>query len=229
LYEHAGASGVTTARGLTKINTELSNVASRAEMYEHGGIFSPTNQILNLDLLSGAIDTSKISGLIVLHAEEVTATSPAAFNIRLYRETNKTGFLKAFSDTPEAFTMGFAPLSRMMKNLFLQKASFWPRFQVDVVKSLEGKKQVEVIELAVPMSDSMIAIQQAIWGCVEICVRELKSANKELDIEDLVAETALHKEFDRIIQRKLSPFWHRVSPRSKQIAGDLTTLRELLL
>jgi DNA excision repair protein ERCC-4 len=156
------------------------------------------------------------------------ATSLEAFIIRVYRQFNKNGFLKAFSDHPEPFTTGFAPLSNMLRNLFLQRASLWPRFQVTVAESLEGDKKAEVIELEVPMTEKMREIQNAVLECVEANVRELKRANSGLDVEDWTVDSALHKNFDVVIRRQLDPVWHRVSFRTRQIVNDLTVLRSIL-
>lgn len=41
-------------------------------------------------------------------------------------------------------------------------------------------------------------------------------------------EKALFKSFDVIIRRQLDPIWHRVSSKTKQLVGDLKTLRNLL-
>lgn len=41
-------------------------------------------------------------------------------------------------------------------------------------------------------------------------------------------EKALFKSFDVIIRRQLDPIWHRVSAKTKQLVGDLKTLRSLL-
>jgi DNA excision repair protein ERCC-4 len=146
----------------------------------------------------------------------------------VYRQFNKNGFLKAFSDHPEPFTTGFAPLSNMLRNLFLQRASLWPRFQVTVAESLEGDKKAEVIELEVPMTEKMREIQNAVLECVEANVRELKRANSGLDVEDWTVDSALHKNFDVVIRRQLDPVWHRVSFRTRQIVNDLTVLRSIL-
>lgn len=158
----------------------------------------------------------------------VVATSLEAFIIRVYRQFNKLGFLKAFSDSPEPFTTGFAPLSNMMRNLFLRTPSLWPRFHVTVAESLEGRKKAEVIELEVHMTDRMKAIQSAVLECVELNIGELKKANSGLDIEDWTVDSALHKNFDLAIRRQLEPVWHRVSFRTRQIASDLTVLRSIL-
>lgn len=156
------------------------------------------------------------------------ATSIEAFIIRIYRQANKSGFLKAFSDSPEPFTTGFAPLANMMRNLFLRKTSLWPRFHVTVAEALEGHRKAEVIELEVPMSDKMREIQNAVLECVETSIGELKKSNSGLDMEDWTLDSALHRSFDVAIRRQLDPIWHRVSFRTRQIVSDLTDLRQIL-
>ncbi len=123
---------------------------------------------------------------------------------------------------------GFSPLAATLRNLFLRKASLWPRFHVTVAKSLEGRKRAEVIELEVPMTDSMRDIQSAVLECVEVSISELKKANSGLEMDDWNVDTALHKSFDVIIRRQLDSVWHRVSWRTKQIVNDLTVLRQIL-
>lgn len=166
--------------------------------------------------------------MVILHADKVFATSLEAFIVRVYRQSNKLGFLKAFSDSPEPFTTGFAPLANMLRNLFLRKASLWPRFHVSVAESLEGNRKAEVIELEVPMSDKMREIQNAVLECVEISITELRKSNTGLDMEEWTLDSALHRNFDMIIRRQLDPIWHRVSFRTRQIVSDLTVLRAVL-
>lgn len=158
----------------------------------------------------------------------VIATSTEAFIIRIYRQMNKTGFLKAFSDSPEPFTTGFAPLATMMRNLFLRQSSIWPRFQLAVAKSLEGRRKAEVIELEVSMTENMRDIQNAVLECVEVSFNELKKAETGLELDDLGADYALHRAFDVIVRRQLDPVWHRLSYRTRQIVNDLTVLKSIL-
>ena len=115
-----------------------------------------------------------------------------------------------------------------MRNLFLRKASLWPRFHVTVAESLEGRRKAEVIELEVPMSDKMREIQNAVLECVEISIGELKKANTGLDMGDWTLDSALHRSFDIVIRRQLDHIWHRVSFRTRQIVNDLTDLRAIL-
>ena len=57
----------------------------------------------------------------------VTALSLEAFIVRLYREKNNSGFLKAFSDQPEHITSGLSPLKSIMKELQLHTVLIYPR------------------------------------------------------------------------------------------------------
>lgn len=228
LAEHAAISMSSKARGLSVVNTDLMSVGTREKMYEQGGIFSVTSRILVVDLLTTLLNPERITGLIVLHADRVVATSLEAFILRIYRQKNKHGFLKAFSDNPESFTIGFAPLSTMLRNLFLRNISIWPRYQTTVAKSLEGRKKAEVIELEIPMTDDMRDIQNGIMECVEASIKELKKGNSGLEMEDWNMDSALHKNFDAIIRRQLDPVWHRLSWKTKQIVNDLTVLRGML-
>lgn len=228
LAEHAVISMSSRARGLTVVNTDLTSVGSREKKYAQGGIFSVTSRILIVDFLTKLLNPEIVTGLVILHAERIVATSLEAFILRIYRQTNKAGFLKAFSDSPEPFTTGFAPLSTMLRNLFLRNVSLWPRFQVTVAQSLEGRKKAEVIELEVQMSDSMREIQNAIMECVEVSIGELKKSNSGLEMDDWNVDSALHKQFDLVVRRQLDPVWHRVSWKTKQIVNDLTVLRGML-
>ncbi|KAF3934351.1 hypothetical protein ABW20_dc0108167 [Dactylellina cionopaga] len=228
LAEKAAISRSAGARGLIVVNTDVANVGSREKMYARGGVFTVTSRILVVDLLTGLLDAANVTGLIVLHAEKVAATSLEAFIVRIFRQKNRTGFIKAFSENPDAFSSGFSPLSTTMRNLFIRKSSLWPRYHVRVAQSLEAHK-AEVIELEVSMTPAMQTIQNALLQCIEISISELRKANVGLDIEDWSVDSALHRSFDVLIRRQLDPVWHRVSSRTRQIASDLGTLRTILL
>ncbi|KAJ5708628.1 DNA repair protein [Penicillium malachiteum] len=228
LSEHNDRSKSPLARGLRIINTEKATVPVREGIYSRGGILSVTSRILVTDLLSKLLDPEKVTGIVILHADRVIATSLEAFIVRIYRQSNKRGFLKAFSESPEPFTTGFAPLANMLRNLFLQKASLWPRFHVTVSEALEGDRKAEVIELEVPMSSKMRDIQNAVLECVELSVAELRKSNTGLDMEQWTMDSALHRNFAPAIRRQLQTIWHRVTPRTKQIVSDLEALQSIL-
>ncbi|RMD42918.1 hypothetical protein DV735_g2197, partial [Chaetothyriales sp. CBS 134920] len=228
LAEHYALSRSPLAKGLRVVNTDKATVSAREKIYSEGGVVSVTSRILVVDLLSKLLDPETVTGLIVLHAERVVTTSIEAFIVRIYRQFNKIGFLKAFCDSPEPLNSVYSPLASMMRNLFLRKPSLWPRFHVSVAQGLEGQKKADVIELEVPMSDAMKAIQTAVLECVDVSIAELKKANSGLEMDDWSQDSALHQNFDAIVRRQLDPVWHRISWRTKQIANDLTVLRSIL-
>ena len=228
LAERAVVSGNPKCRGLQLVNTDMTSVGTREKMYAGSGIFSITSRILIVDLLSGLLDPATVTGMVVMHAEKVQATGLEAFIVRCYRQKNKKGFLKAFSDQPEPFTMGYQPLTTTLRNLFLKKPLLYPRFQVGVARSLEGQRKAEVIELEVPMTDAMRAIQNAVLECVEASITELKKGNSGLEMDDWNLDSALHRSFDTVIRRQLDPVWHRTSFKTRQIVRDLSLLRTIL-
>lgn len=228
LAEKAELSRPSKCRGLTTINSDALTPQTREKSYNKTGIFSVTSRILIVDFLSGLLDASKVTGIILLHAERISYTSLEAFILRKYRQDNNAGFLKAFTDVPEAFVSGFSPLATKLRYLFLRKVALYPRFQADVAKSLEGKKKAEVIELEVAMTESMRIIQNAVMECIEASIGELKKLNSGVEMEDWNIDSALHRDFFRMIQRQLDPVWHRTSPRSKQIVNALRKLNDLL-
>lgn len=228
LAEHHATSRSPLSKGLRVINTDKASVSMREKIYADGGIVSVTSRILVVDLLSKLLDPETVTGLVVLHAEKVVSTSVEAFIVRIFRQFNKIGFLKAFCDAPEPLTSSYAPLAGMMKNLFLRRPSIWPRFHASIAQSLEGKRKAEIIELEVDMTEDMMTIQQAVLECIEASIGELRKANTGVDMDDWTADSALHTNFDAIVRRQLDPVWHRISWRTKEIANDLTVLRNIL-
>ncbi|KAI0056711.1 hypothetical protein BV25DRAFT_1976751 [Artomyces pyxidatus] len=212
--------------GLRAVGYEM-NKKDRQDLYKKGGLISVTSRILVVDMLQSDIPTELITGILVLHAEKVTAISLEAFIVRLYREKNKVGFLKAFTDQPEHITSGMSPLKNIMKELQLRTVHIYPRFHQTVKDSLERKK-ADVVELYQPMTSAMMDIHNAIVGCMTATLAELKRSNTMLELDDLSVENAYFRSFDAIVRRQLDPVWHTVGARTKQLVSDLATLRRLL-
>ncbi|KAJ7114960.1 hypothetical protein C8R44DRAFT_226027 [Mycena epipterygia] len=213
--------------GLRVIGYETGS-KERQALYKGGGLFSITSRILVVDMLQGDIPTARISGIIVLHAERVTPLVLEAFIVRLYREKNKEGFLKAFTDQPEYITNGMSPLKNIMKELQLRNVHIYPRFQEDIKKSLE-RRRADVIELSQNLSESMADIHHAILQCMTSTLGELKRSNSTLDLDDFKVENAYFRSFDAIVRRQLDTVWHKIGPKTKQLVSDLGILRRLLL
>ncbi|KAF8580272.1 hypothetical protein K439DRAFT_1415468 [Ramaria rubella] len=199
----------------------------RQALYKKGGLISVTSRILMVDMLLADIPIEMVTGMVVMHAEKVTALDSTAFITRLYRSKNQAGFLKAFSDQPEQITSGMSPLRNILKELQIRTIHIYPRFHEEIQKSLERRK-ADVIELAQEMTESMKDIHEAIVNCMNATLNELKRSNTTLDLDDLDIKAAYFRSFDSMVRRQLDPVWHKVGPRTKRLVGDLTTLSKLL-
>ncbi|KAI9256178.1 hypothetical protein BY458DRAFT_558426 [Sporodiniella umbellata] len=197
----------------------------RSLLYRKSGLFCVTSRILAVDMLLGRVPISLISGILIHNAHTVKPDSMVHLILRIYREENTEGFIKAFSDRPELF-VGFSPLQNTMKALFLRKVHLWPRFQLVVSENLSNVDS-EVIELRQPMTSSAETIQQSLVECLDATLGELRRMHPhQLDMD---LESAFFKSADYIVRKQLDSVWHRVTPAAKQLVDDLKVLRQLLL
>jgi len=209
-----------------KITTDVST-SERQTIYEEGGILHMTTRILVVDMLMERIPINLITGIIVYRAHRIIHSCQESFILRLYRQKNKQGFIKAFSASPVSFAVGFCQVERVMKNLFVRNLHLWPRFQKTVSSSL-ATCQPEVVELHLQMSQKMKEIQTALLELISFTVKEVKRLNPHLDSTDLMTvENTVSKAFHKLLQQELNPVWHQLSGKTKQLVSDLKTLHNL--
>ena len=199
----------------------------RQQLYLSGGILSVTSRILIVDLLAKRLPTQLVTGVIVLHAERVSPLSIEAFILRVYREQNRDGFVKAFSDNAEQLAQGISTLQTVMGQLRLRNVDIWPRFHEAIDRDL-GHRRADVVELHQPLTPAMRSIQNGIVECLDATLNEIRRSKMAADVEDFSVESAMHRAFDVAVRRQLDPVWHRLHPGMKQLVGDLSTLRSLL-
>lgn len=202
-------------------------VNERAQVYHDGGVLFVTTRILVMDLLMERIPTELVTGIIVWKAHRILESCQEAFALRLYRQKNKTGFVKALSTSPLSFTAGFCHVERVMRNLFVKKLYLWPRFHVDINTCLE-RFHPEVVELHLSMTSAMKEIQMAVLDLITATVQELKRSNNSIDTEEFTPENAISKSFEKMLQVQLDPIWHQLSPRTRTLVADLKVLKTVL-
>ncbi|KAJ2160643.1 DNA repair protein RAD16 [Coemansia sp. RSA 552] len=202
------------------------NAAARSQLYRGGGLISATSRILIVDLLNQVVPTELVTGVIVHNASRVSAESVEAFVLRVIRNQNSAAFVKALSDSPEAFTMGFATIEKSLKVLGLRHVHLWPRFHVAVQRDL-SKASAPVVELRQPQTRAMVELQQAVLDCLSGMISELCSATKVLDSSKINVESSLFRYFDYMVKWQLNPYWHRLSGRTRGMVGDLPLLRRV--
>ncbi|KAL3817968.1 hypothetical protein ACJIZ3_003873 [Penstemon smallii] len=214
-----------SSENISSITSELP-AHNRLSLYTSGRISFITARILIVDLLTRRLPSTSVAGIVILNAHSISDTSTEAFIVRILRSTNRSLYVRAISDRPQAMVSGFAKAERILKCLFIRKLHLWPRFQVYVSQDLE-RDPPEVIDVRVPMSPYMVGIQKAVLEVMDACLKEMKKTNK-VDVEDLTVENGLFKSFDEIVRRQLDPIWHTLGKRTKQLVSDLKTMRKLL-
>lgn len=212
---------------LPRVITNEVSISERQKVYLEGGVLFITSRILVVDFLTDRIPSEHISGILVYRAHKVIESCQEAFILRLYRQKNKKGFIKAFSDSPHAFTSGFAHVERTMKNLFVKNLYLWPRFHASVVATLENSK-IDVVEVHVKLTSAMLACQTALLDLINACIKELKRCTTAIDADEVTVENAIGKSFDKIIRYQLDPVWHQLGGKTKQLVTDIKTLRLIL-
>uniref|UniRef100_A0A1A9ZVD3 DNA repair endonuclease XPF n=1 Tax=Glossina pallidipes TaxID=7398 RepID=A0A1A9ZVD3_GLOPL len=208
---------------------EVANTATERErVYLEGGIQFMTTRILVVDLLKQRIPIELITGIVVLRAHTIIESCQEAFALRLYRQRNKTGFIKAFSGSAEAFTIGYGHIERIMRNLFVKELFIWPRFHATVQSSLKPY-EAQIVELHVPLSGKMESMQANILDLMNYLVREIKRINRMVDLEVITVENCVTKKFHKILQSQLDCIWHQLNSQTKLIVADLKILRNLMI
>ena len=160
-------------------------------------------------------------------AHRIIDSCQESFILRLYRQKNKTGFIKAFSGSPVSFSQGFCQVERVMKNLFLRNLHLWPRYH-STVSSVLASCQPQVVEIHLQLTAMMQDVQTAVLDLISFTLKEVKRLNPNLNSEELTVENSMSKSFHKILQRELDPVWHQLSGKSRQLVSDLKTLRLVL-
>ncbi|XP_026732524.1 DNA repair endonuclease XPF isoform X1 [Trichoplusia ni] len=205
--------------------TALPNLGTeREKAYLEGGIHFVSTRILVVDLLKNRVPISHTSGIIVLRAHTVLESCQEAFALRLYRQGNKVGFIKAFSNSPISFTFGYNQVEKIMRALFVTELFLWPRFHGTIIKSLKNR-QAQVEELHIPLTSNMSYIQTCLLDIINYTVKQLKSINRTIDMQEITTENCITKKFHKILQSQLDCVWHQLSTRTKEYIQDLKVLR----
>ncbi|KAJ3313543.1 DNA repair endonuclease XPF [Boothiomyces sp. JEL0838] len=206
-----------------EVNNETS-AKDRQSLYLGGGVISITARILIVDLLNKIIPINLISGLLINHCEDISDTSTISFVARMYRQNNKNGFIKAFSESPNVFVNEMGKLERMMKTLHVSNLYIWPRFHVTVKQDIESRGNLKLLEIRIPFTKQMKYIQTGLLDCMSQLLGELKRSYPHIDADDLKLENTFFKSFDYLINSQLE----RSSSKTRQIISDIRTCRALL-
>ncbi|XP_053658492.1 DNA repair endonuclease XPF [Anopheles marshallii] len=210
------------------IHESAKTAAERERTYLQGGIQFISTRILVVDLLKNRIPIELITGMFVVRAHEIVESCQEAFALRLYRQRNKVGFIKAFSRNVEAFTYGYGHVEKVMRNLFVKELFIWPRFHMTIQRSLKPFEPA-VVELQIPMTQNMILLQTNLLDLMNYLVKSIKNLNRFVELQEVTVENCVTKKFHKILQAQLDTIWHQLSSQTKLIVADLKVLRSLMI
>lgn len=208
----------------------------RTKIYSNGGVISITSRIMLTDILTGRLPAFLATGICLYRAERTTENCLEAFILHLFREQNQEGFVKAISEAPEPFTLGFNQLEKMLKWMRLPgTVLLYPRFHSHVKEELDGSG-LEIEELVLKPSQRTTIVQMALVSLIESCLKELVKLNPFLETVSFGQEgesmatlgALLGRQFDVLVKQQLEPVWHQIGFRTRQLVTELATLRALL-
>ncbi|GAB0086899.1 DNA repair endonuclease XPF [Sergentomyia squamirostris] len=210
------------------VHESATNAKERERKYLEGGIHFITTRILVVDLLKNRIPIEMITGIFVLRSHMIIESCQEAFALRLYRQRNQEGFVKAFSNSAESFTFGFGHVERVIHNLYVEEMFIWPRFQ-SLIQSTLKKYEPVIVEFHIPMTARMTSIQTNILEIMNYLIKEVKRTNPNIDMAEITVENCVTKKFHKILQLQLDTVWHQLSQQTKMLISDLKVLRSLMI
>lgn len=202
----------------------------RQSLYAKGGVFLIASRLLVTDMLTGRLPPEMVDGLIINHAHSVQGTAwNTAFAVNLYREKNKAGFIKAFSDAPEAFSRETSQLEHVLKTLTLRIVHLFPRFDATVEQTLSPESQPTTLEITPMVTDAMRDIQISVVNMIRKGLMHLKRL-QQVDLSQLTLdECCFKKSWETRIQTLVDPIWGSLPKQYKRLIQDITIFRKLLL
>jgi DNA excision repair protein ERCC-4 len=120
--------------------------------------------------------------VFLLPFNRIAEHSIESFVIKIYRENNPKGFIKAFSEEPELLTLSFSKVEKLLKTLYLTKLYLWPRFRLEIAKALESSIQPDVNEFSLSLTQNMKTIQNSILVAMDKCLIELKKSSPMINL-----------------------------------------------
>eukprot|EP00939_MAST-03C_sp_MAST-3C-sp1_P004562 g4562.t1 len=207
-----------------KLNSET-NADRRVQFYDEGGCYFITNRVLVVDLLTKRLKPEHISGFLILNGHRATRTSILGLILRLYRQKNRTGFIKAFTDVPSGLLAGFGKVEKVLQSLLVPRMHLWPRFNAEVKSTIQGvKPELVFVEMQVTRTPLMLKIEAALIQSMKNCLDELCRSSHRLTKDEISVAEALSHAFDRRISRLLGSTGKAAT---RQLLKDIQTLRGL--
>jgi len=210
------------------MDSTTQTAVERRKLMNRGGVYFASTQQFLTDLLKDTVDARRILGLLVINADQVSDNCREALAIRVYKEKNPGGFVKALSENPEALSTGFGKLEQTMRNLFVKKVSLWPRYQEAVKKELDSPSSLQgcLFEETVALSPSMQRVQRALFSCLDAALTEIQACT-HCDVNELTRNAAIFDSFDSTVLKRLGDGF-AAKARVRSALRDIKSQRKLI-
>lgn len=167
----------------------------RRRKYLYGGVYIASPRVFVSDMIDGTIDIEKISCILINNVESVTETSTESFMIHLFRNRNKDGLVKGFSECAISLSLGFFPLDKKLKSLKLDRVLFFPRFHKKVDESLNG--DVDLVEIRIKLPVKVMELQVIL---MEIIDGLLSNVFRGMERQEINAEMVVFGGFRKMFR-----------------------------
>ncbi|XP_027196921.2 DNA repair endonuclease XPF mei-9 [Dermatophagoides pteronyssinus] len=222
-----------------KISYSSYKTQERHNMYLAGGVIFITTRILIVDMLAKRVPIQSISGIIVLNSHRIIKDYYLSFILRLYRLSNKTGFITALSQNASSFFGSFGQLEKCMRKLFVSQLYLWPRFHATIRNSLTIRKSPKVNEFRIQMTPVMKEIQFTFLELISSSIKELikmenigyffdNSTNSLNEERSLNTISVLSNNFNKLIRLNLDSIWYNLSLKARRTIREIQLLKSLL-
>lgn len=141
---------------IKEFNTE--RTYRRQEEYLKGGVFFVSSRCLITDFINEKIPVDKISTIFVFNAHQVYENSLEAFLLFLFKEKNKLGLVKAFTNKPLKMSNS---LFDTVDYLQCRYINLFPRFRENVKESVTDLEygEIEIKQTEEIKTLSLLAVQ----------------------------------------------------------------------
>ncbi|KAN0041352.1 hypothetical protein ACTFIV_003891 [Dictyostelium citrinum] len=207
----------------TMVNVDTVSSSTKTNMYSKGGVYFGASSIFVLDYLTKRMPCNLVSGIIIQNAHRITDTSIEYLLIKLFRQNNRNGFIKAFTTEPSFLVDEIGKLQRTMKYLHLKKLFLWPRFHQHISLILD-KHPPDLVELSIGMTNSMKRIEESLHLNTQRCISSLIAINKLPRLNGGGNDT---DSFNQILKQQLKPMWSKLNLHSKQLVSSIKLLNQL--
>lgn len=159
-------------------------IRDRINVYNTSGFVITTSAVLVHDLLHHTLPVDRVQGIVIFAADTIKERSNEHFALNLFRMKNRTAFIKAFSENPQALSRGFHSAEKLMRQLYISTICLWPRFHKKIRNSLQSHVP-DLIDLSVELTFRMSALLVSLRDTIFAILDDLRIATHAIDFSEL--------------------------------------------